>query len=114
MSNQVLHIFPNVNLQNGHDGLRAYAKKSYKINVDDLQVGQFAIFINRAFTAVKVFAANNVLVHYKHPKKHMLNYKALKLIPEFFEGQDIGYTKALRQVIKEEYPHLFEGKGKMI
>jgi hypothetical protein len=103
-----MHVYTNVSLQNGHEGLEAIAKKSNKVNVRELKVGEFALFINRAFTAVKVFGANNVLLHYKHPQRHILNYKALRLLPVFMEGQDIGYTKALRQIIKEEYPHLFE------
>jgi len=106
--NTVMHIFPNVSMSNGHDGLREVAKKVGRIQVDDLKVGQFALFINKAFTACKFYAANNVLLHYKHPKDHCLDYKALKLLPEFYTGQDIGYTKALKQSIRESYPHLFE------
>lgn len=105
--NHVMHIYPNVSMSNGHDGLKAIAKK-YKLDVSDLKVGQFALFINNAFTACKLYAANNVLLHYKHPKNHCLNYKALKLLPEFYDGQDIGYTRALKQVIRESYPHLFD------
>ena len=105
--NNVMHVFPNVSMSNGHDGLRGVAKKVGKLDVDDLKLGQFALFVNRPFTACKLFAANNVLVHYKHPQNHCLDYKALKLLPEFFDGQDIGYTKALRQVLKNGYPHLF-------
>jgi len=107
-TNQVMHVFPNVSMSNGHDGLAKEAMKTSKVNVRELSIGQFAMFINKAFTAVKVFGANNVLLHYKHPKGHHLNYKALKLIPAFFDGQDMGYTRALRQIIKTEYPHLFE------
>ena len=108
MANTIMHVYPNVSMSNGHDGLEAIAKSVNHVDVKKLPVGQFALFINRAFTACKVFGANNVLLHYKHPKNHHLNYKALKLIPEFFTGQDLGYTRALRQVIKDEYPHLFE------
>lgn len=107
-SNNVMHVYPNVSMSNGHDGLKVIAKKMSKLDVSELQVGQFALFINKAFTACKMFGANNVLLHYKHPLNHCLDYKALRLLPEFFDGQDIGYTKALRQVIKTGYPHLFE------
>ena len=108
--NKIMHVYSNVNLQNGHDGLTAIAKKENKVDVSKLNVGQFALFINRAFTAVKVFAANNVIVHYKHPKNHILDYKALRLIPDFFDGQSIGYMKALKQVIEQDYPHIVERK----
>ena len=105
MNNKIMHIFPNVSMSNGHDGLEQIAMR-HKVSLNDLQVGQFAMFINRSFTAVKVFAANRVIIHYKNPKGHLLNYKALKLVPEFYNGQSIEYTKALKKVILKEYPYL--------
>lgn len=107
-SNIVMHVYPHTTMQYGHKGLAEVAMKTNKLDVYKLRVGQFALFINNAFTAVKLFGANGVLVHYKHPKNHILDYKALRLIPLFFDGQDIGYTKALSRVIRDEYPHLFE------
>ena len=49
--NTVMHIFPNVSMSNGHDGLREVAKKVGRIQVDDLKVGQFALFITWAAVA---------------------------------------------------------------
>lgn len=108
-SNTVMHIFPNVSMSNGHDGLKETAKKVGKLDVSSLRVGQFALFINKAFTACKFYAANNVVLHYKHPLNHCLDYKALKLLPDFFDGQNLNYTRALKQAIKDGYPHLFDG-----
>jgi len=99
-------------MSNGHEGLANVAYKTNKVDVGGLKVGQFALFINRAFTACKLFGANNILLHYKHPKNHILDYKALRLLPEFYDGQNINYTKALRQVLKQGYPHLFEENQK--
>ena len=112
MANKIMHVYTNVNLQNGHEGLTGIAKKENKVDVNKLAVGQFALFINRAFTAVKVFAANNVVVHYKHPRNHILDYKALRLIPAFFDGQNLGYMRALKQVIEQDYPHLVDRKSR--
>lgn len=110
--NKIMHVYCNINLQNGHEGLTVIAKKENKLDVSKLAVGQFALFINRAFTAVKVFAANNVLIYYRHPKNHILDYKALRLIPAFFDGQNIGYMRALKQVIEQDYPHIIERKSR--
>jgi hypothetical protein len=96
-------------MSNGHDGLKETAKKVGKLDVSSLRVGQFALFINKAFTACKFYAANNVVLHYKHPLNHCLDYKALKLLPDFFDGQNLNYTRALKQAIKDGYPHLFDG-----
>lgn len=106
--NNIMHVYPNVSMSNGHDGLKEVAKKTNKVDVTALKVGNFALFINKAFTACKLYAANHVVLHYRHPNNHLLDYKALRLLPEFYDGQDIGYTKALKQVIKSNYPHLFE------
>jgi hypothetical protein len=103
-----MFVYPNVSMSNGHNGLKEIAKKINKVDVTKLHVGQFALFINKSFTACKFFAANNVVLHYKHPNNHLLDYKALKLLPDFYSGQDIGYIKALTHTIKTSYPHLFE------
>ena len=108
MSNNIMHVYPNICMSNGHEGLAAVAQKTNKVNVTNLKVGEFCLFVNRAFTACKLFGSNNVLLHYKHPQNHCLDYKALRLLPEFYDGQNIGYSKALRQVLKKGYPHLFE------
>lgn len=109
-TNTIMHVLPNVSMSNGHDGLAQVAKKTLKVDVRSLPIGEFALFINRGFTACKLYAANNIVLHYKHPKGHHLNYKALKLIPQFYNGQNIGYTKALDAVIRKDYPYLFEGE----
>jgi len=107
-TNTVMHVYPNVCMSNGHDGLAIVAKKENKVNVRKLRVGEFALFINRGFTACKLVAANNIVLHYKHPKGHRLEYAALTLIPHFYNGQNIEYTKALDMVIRKNYPYLFE------
>ena len=107
MANRVLHIIPCASMSNGHKGLAMLAKKA-KINPDNLQPGQFVLFINKAGNACKLLAANSVLVHYKHPKGHSLNYKALQLVPFFFDGQNLHYPEALKTIIKRDYPHLWK------
>lgn len=110
MSNKVMHVIPQVDMRNSYDGLAAIAKDN-RINCSALKPAEFVLFINNAFTACKLYAANGVIVCYRHPKGHTLNYKALQLIPHFFDGQDIGYSSALRAVIGKAYPELVK-KGK--
>jgi hypothetical protein len=93
-------------MSNAHKGLTEIAKKA-KLTPDELRQGEFILFTNKAFTACKLLAPGNVLVHYKHPKGHPLDYRALKLIPQFFDGKDIKYPQALRHVFREYYPKLF-------
>ena len=67
MANTIMHVYPNVCMSNGHEGLATVAQKVNKVNVAELKVGEFALFVNRAFTACKLYGANNILLHYKHP-----------------------------------------------
>ena len=105
--NRVLHFIFDVSMSNGHHGLKLLAQKE-KINVDTLMPGQFVLFLNKAFTACKLFAANNVVLHYKTPHNRALNVHALKLLPHFYDGTDIGYDRALKQVLvsmfRQRYP----------
>lgn len=101
-ANQVVYFFPDTHLGNSHAGLSAIAEKD-KLDVAKLAPGEFAMFINRSFTAVKLFAANNVIVHYKTPDRSMLNAQALKLVPHFFNGRDINYKAALSHAIRSKH-----------
>lgn len=105
--NKVLHVIPQTSMVNGHAGLLEVVKQSkLKVNPEELKPGEFIIFINTPFNAVKLLAANNVLIYYKHPKGHMLNYEALRLVPTFFDGQQLNYPAALKSIIKKKYPEI--------
>jgi len=108
--NMVMHLYMNTPMYNSHDGLAVIAKKENGVDVKALKVGQFCLFINPPCTACKLFAANNVILYYKHPKGHRLNPQALQMIPQFFDGQDIGYNKALAKIIKTEFEERFGKK----
>lgn len=108
-----MHLYTSVCMYNSHEGLAQIAKKENGVNVKALKPGQFCLFINPPFNACKLYAANNVILYYRHPKNHRLDPNAVRLIPQFFDGenQDIGYNKALAKVIKDEFKHRF-GKKK--
>jgi hypothetical protein len=91
-----------------HSGLYELAKKKLKIDIDTLKYGEFVLFINKPFNACKLMTSNNVIVYYRHPQNHRLDAKALKLIPDFFDGKSLNYPKALKRILKAEYPHIKE------
>ena len=107
--NMIMHIYTDVYMSNSHEGLAAIAAKENGVNVRNLKPGQFALFVNTPFNACKIYAANNVILYYRHPKNHRLDVNAVRLIPQFFDGenQDIGYNKALSKVIKDEFKSRF-------
>lgn len=111
MQNRIVHFIPNTSMVYGHDRLDAIARSAGH-KPEAMSPGEFIMFTNKAFNAVKMLAANNVVVHYKHPKKHPLNYRALQIVPLFFSGGDMKYPQALRKVIEKEYPKLAEKKAR--
>ncbi len=103
---KVLHLFTEVSMSNGHNGLITLAAKK-KLNVRTLPVGDFALFINKRLTAMKLFGANNVIVHYKAPDNRPIDPRALRYVPKFVSETDIGYDGAVVDLIRKKYAHLF-------
>lgn len=103
MTNKILHWLPDTDLRNGHAGLAELAKKKLKVDVDDLKVGEFVMFMNSHFTAFKIYCSHRVLLHYKEKDGARLNAKAILSLPHFISGQHINYDKALAAVITKEY-----------
>lgn len=98
--NKIVRFFPEVDMRNGHDGLRALARKE-GVNVDSLGAGEYALFLNRSQRMVKMFASGNVIAFLKHSKK--LDPRTIALIPRYFNGAKINYNAALEAVLKKEF-----------
>lgn len=102
---KIVRYFSDTNLRSGHKGLALEAKK-HKINVKELAIGEYCIFVNKSKNAVKIYAAGNIVAHYKDPGNKRLNHKAIKILPMFFNGKEINYDAALEVVMKREFPEL--------
>jgi hypothetical protein len=105
IKSKIIRYFPETNLRSGHKGLAELAKK-HKINVKELAIGEYCIFTNKSKTAIKMYAAGNVVAHYKDPNNRRLNSKVIKILPLFFNGKEINYDAALESVMKKEFPNL--------
>lgn len=100
MRNQIIRCVFNADMRCGHDGLTKVAKK-LSVNTSSLDIGQYIIFVNTAKTIVKIYAAGNVIAHYKSPKGQ-INLKTLAFIPKYFNGHSLNYYGALAEVIRKE------------
>lgn len=108
--NKITHLFTKVDLRFGHTGLKKLAMKQ-KVDVTNLGVGEFALFANNSLTGLKVFAANNTVIYCKAPSHRPFDIRAMQYLPQFIDGSDIGYDKALLTMFRSKYSHLFrEGK----
>lgn len=99
--NRVLRVVFDVNMQNGHDGLREVARKLNQ-NLDSLEVGEFVVFMNTKRTILKIFASGNTIAHFKHPLGHKIDLRLLSMIPRFFNGRELNYPKAIEEILKKE------------
>lgn len=96
--NNLVRVFFNADMRNGHDGLRLLAR-THKIDMDILNSNEFVCFVNRRQTQLKLFAPDNVIAHYKSDKR--IDVRTIRLIPRFFNGRELIYDEALRQVLEK-------------
>lgn len=99
---RILRYFADVHLGNSHRGLSRIASKE-KVDVRNLGQGEFVVFVNTAQTAFKMFASGNVIAHFKHPEDHKIDPRTILMLPNYFNGAEIGYDKALRAVMEKEF-----------
>jgi len=98
--NSLKRVFMDAHLGNGHAGLENLANKE-KESLVKLSPGEFAIFINKKKTALKMVTAyGTTIAHFKMPKDHRLDLRAIKYLPTFFSGRELNYLGALREVFK--------------
>ncbi len=96
---KLISVFPNSDLRSGHRGLGIKASK-HKVDTKTLSPGDLVLFLNRAQTAFKALATNNILLHYKH-ERGMLNMEAIKFLPYCMgeESIELSYSKALEAAL---------------
>jgi len=100
-TNKIIRYFPDVFMGNGHNGLSQLAK-SNGIDLRSLKPGEFAIFVNKDQTALKLYACNNVIAYLKMPGNMKIDSNTIINIPCFFNGTRINYDKALAKTLKEK------------
>lgn len=102
-TNLLLTVCPYTSMALGHDSLAKIAKKE-GYPVEKLEPGHFILFLNKARTAYKLYAANGILIYYKHPRP--LDLQTLALIPHFFIGNKFSYPAAFLARMQKSYPEL--------
>jgi len=107
---RLVHIFFDTNLGNGHAGLGKLASKK-KIRLHALKNGDCVLFLNRAQTALKMFASNgDMIIHYKAPWGR-LEPETLRHLPNFVEGGTLNYRGALKDALTRKLiPNKFKGE----
>jgi hypothetical protein len=91
---RLAHIFFDCHMANGHAGLESIMGNK------KLKPGDCAIFVNTAWDTVKIFVDGNFIAHYKHPTGTIAP-ETLRHLPNYLQGGEIQYSKALKKVIEE-------------
>ncbi len=92
--NTIVEYFLNVPMSYSHPGLRDVALKGGR-DLNALKPGEFVLFCNRPFNAVKMFGSANTFVYHRNPSDRPLNPRALMKAVECFDGVAFDYKAAL-------------------
>lgn len=95
VKNKLAYVFFDIPMYYGH-GLR-------KILKNELKNGEFTIFINKNWNALKMLTYNNVLLHLKQPYHRPINPETIKFLPYCVNGSEINYKRALKSVIIKDF-----------
>jgi hypothetical protein len=99
---QIIQCYLNSDLRAGHDGLAKVAKKD-SIHVNDLEPGNYVLFINKKKNKLKIYAANHVVAYLKMPAGEQIDLNTIPAIPRAFCGSGkIDYPKILRATLERE------------
>ena len=97
---RLAHLFFNVNMSLGHTGLSLMMQQKRK-KLDN--AGDCAIFINTAFTSVKILTFGaSFFSYYKH-QSGKLDPATIKDLPRYLDGGQIRYSAALKKVIDKHF-----------
>jgi len=100
---RIVRVFLDVNLAQGHDGLRDEAKRG-KVTTDKLEPGEYVVFVNRAQDRVKIYTGNGVLA-YLRSKGQRIDLSVISKIPAAFKNNGkLDYDSELAKILKEKLP----------
>lgn len=104
---KIAHVYYEINMSNSHKGLRKQVKKP-------LPEDECAIFINKAWTGLKMLTPGNVILYVRQPNSRPIHPDTIKFLPNCVRGDNLNYPLALHTVIKsrfnKRYPGLHETK----
>jgi hypothetical protein len=98
--NKIVRYFSNADLRGGHDMLRKQATKA-GVDLNNLDVGEFVLFVNKKQNMFKMLTQAKVMVFYKQQQR--LHPATFALIPKYFNGKAIDYEGSLREALMRDF-----------
>lgn len=99
---KLIHCYLNSDLRCGHRGLSKVAQKDgFKVN--ELEPGNYLVFINTKKDKVKVYAAHQVVAYLMLEKGRSIDLRVIQMIPKAFEGKGrFDYDESLTELLEKK------------
>lgn len=104
--NRLVKYVPDTNMGKGYTALNEL------VSLQKLGKGEFVAFVNKKRDKVKLCTGNDVLAYLRLPKGKIIDPRTIQLLPQYFNGQEIDYDKAIERVLRAQFPQWFEKKDK--
>lgn len=104
--NKLVFYCPDADLRMGYDGLTSVARKA-GVDLSNLPLGHYAAFVNRAQNKVKLCTQNDVTA-YLRLRKGRLDPRVIQHLPNYFNGGEIAYDKAMAKMLRQQFPEWFK------
>lgn len=100
--NRLVKYVPDADLRLGYDGLNK------QVPLKNLGRGEFVAFVNRRQNKVKLCAGGDMVAYLRLEPGRKIDPRVIKLLPDFFDGGEIMYGKAVEKLLQTQFPKWFE------
>lgn len=100
--NRLVRVVNDTNMGLGYDGLNKLVK------LGNLGKGEFVCFINKKKNKVKLATCQDMVAYHRLPAGQQIDPRVIQHLPEFFDGGQIQYDKAVEKVLRGTFPKWFE------
>ncbi len=104
MSNKLIRFVADADLRQGYDGLNK------KVPLSNLGKGEFVAFVNRRQDKVKLCTGSDMVAYLRLKSGQRVDPRVIQFLPEFFNGTNIEYDKAVEKMMRKSFPKFFDKK----
>jgi len=102
VSPQIAHVFYETYMGLGHASLRELMKSKVK---RDIRKGEVAVFLNKAWTGVKVLAPSGAILYFRSDSP--LTSDMIRFLPTMFGGSRLSYNGGLESALQRAFEKRF-------
>jgi len=102
--NKLVRYVADADLRRGYDGLNK------QVPLAELKQGEFVAFVNRKLDKVKLCTGKDMIAYLRLPQGQRIDPRVIQYLPEFFNGSNIEYGKAVEKSLRKSFPKWFGDK----